>query len=98
MSERARPTGGLSYRLGERTRALVGAYATEAGRQALRNLVGLLAWTALWQTSTVGTVAFLSRGLDPEEFGILNFALTWQTYLTLLGSLACESVVIREGL
>jgi O-antigen/teichoic acid export membrane protein len=81
----------------ERARALVGAYATEAGRQALRNLVGLLAWTAVWQTSTVGTVLLLSRGLDPERFGILNFALTWQTYLTLLGSLACGSVVIREG-
>ncbi len=97
MSERTRPIGNLTRRLGERTRALVSAYMTEAGRHALRNLIGILAWTALWQTSTVGTVLFLSRGLDPEEFGILNFALTWQTYLTLLGSLACGSVVIREG-
>ncbi len=75
----------------------LGSYLTEAGRRALRNLLGLALWTVLWQLSGVGVLLLLTRALGPEEFGALSFALTAQTYLTLLGSLACGSVVIREG-
>lgn len=78
-------------------RALVRSYRTEAGRRALGNLLGLGASTALWQLSTVGVLLVLTRALDVEAFGTLVFALTTQTYLTLLGSLGCAAVVIREG-
>ena len=73
------------------------SYLTEAGRRALGNLLGLGAWTALWQLSTVGVLLVLTRALGVEAFGTLIFALTAQTYLTLVGSLGCAAVVIREG-
>jgi O-antigen/teichoic acid export membrane protein len=90
--------GDLSRFLVERVCALVASYMTEAGRRALRNLIGLLAWTALWQASALGSLLLLSLGLAPEQFGMLSFALTAQTYLVLLGSLGCGSIVIREGI
>ncbi len=78
-------------------RGWLGSYLTEAGRRALGNLLGLAVWTALWQLSGVGALLLLTRALGPEQFGALSFALTAQTYLVLLGSLSCGSVVIREG-
>lgn len=78
-------------------RGLFAPYLTEAGRLAFRALLGLSASTALAHASAAGVLLLLARALEPAQFGVLSFALTAQGYLLILGSLACGSVVIREG-
>jgi O-antigen/teichoic acid export membrane protein len=78
-------------------RRLAESFLTEAGWSTLRTLLGLLVGTAVSHVSALGVLLLLVRALPPSDFGVLSFALTAQGYLALLGSLACGSVVIREG-
>jgi O-antigen/teichoic acid export membrane protein len=82
---------------GRALREVAGSSLTGAGRAALGALLGLSASTAVAHASAVGVLLILARALEPTRFGQLSFALTAQGYLVLLGSLACGSVVIREG-
>jgi O-antigen/teichoic acid export membrane protein len=78
-------------------RGLVRSYLTDAGRQALGNLVWLSVGMVLAQGCAFGVLVILTRALGPAEYGSVVVALTLQTYLVQIGSLTSGPVVIREG-
>jgi O-antigen/teichoic acid export membrane protein len=80
-----------------RARAFVRSYLTAAGRRAAGNLLGLTAYTLAGQASAAGTVFVLTRALGPEQFGVFAFAQAVQSYLFLVGSGGCRTVVLREA-
>jgi O-antigen/teichoic acid export membrane protein len=78
-------------------RALVRSFLTDAGKQALGNLLWLSVWVALTQVCTIGVLLVLTRSLGPQGYGGVALGLTLYTYLVMIGSLCSASVVVREG-
>jgi O-antigen/teichoic acid export membrane protein len=71
-------------------------YLTESGRQAAKNLAGLVLFRLLSQGALVGTVLILTRSLSKPEFGSFMVAITLQPYLLLLSGSSLIMVAVRE--
>ncbi len=79
-----------------RVRAFLRSYWTPAGRQALGNFVGLGLGLGIGHVCAFVAIVLLTRGLGPEAFGRVSFALTVQSYLFQLGGLGAGAIMIRE--
>lgn len=84
------PTGGGGLR------AFLRSYWTPAGRQALRNLIGLVVCTGISQACALGVLLILTHGLSQSAFGAVIFALNVQTYLFTIGTFGLTTVVVRD--
>lgn len=77
-------------------RGLIGSYQTPAGRQALRNLAGLVACTGIAQACAFGTLLLLAHGLSQAAFGAVIVGLNIQAYLVAVGTFGLMTVVVRD--
>lgn len=77
-------------------RAFLASYWTPAGRQALRNLIGLAVCTGVSQACALGVLLVLTHGLSQAAFGAVIFALNVQTYLITLGTFGLTTIVVRD--
>jgi O-antigen/teichoic acid export membrane protein len=88
--------GADTVRLLSRARGFVRAYDTPAGRQALRNLIGLGGCTAISQACGLGVLLVLANGLPPGEFGVYVFATNVLVYAVAVGGVGLVNVVVRD--
>ena len=79
-----------------RLRAFLASYWTPAGRQAFRNLLGMVICTGISQACSFGTLLILTRSLSQDEFGAVIFALNVQAYLVTLGTFGQSTIVVRD--
>ena len=79
-----------------RIRELFRSYWTPAGKQALGNLIGLVACTGISQACALGVLLVLTYGLPQEGFGAVIFALNLQSYLVAVGTFGLTAIVVRD--
>ena len=74
-----------------RIRELFRSYWTPAGKQALGNLIGLVACTGISQACALGVLLLLTHGLPQEGFGAVLFARNVQSDLVAVGTFGLTS-------
>ena len=70
---------------------------TESGRQAMRNLGWLTAFSLIGQCCAFASVLLMTDVLGRDRFGQIVWSLTLQTYLLRFGCFGIKQVIVREG-
>src|SRR6266849_3838724 len=79
------------------TRISPAATDSERSRKATKDLFGLSLISSLSHCCLFLEVVLLTRGLGPEQYGLLSFALTVQSYLFLFSGTGLRPISVREG-
>lgn len=96
LSEPNPPTPVPANTLATRLRVFLRSYWTPAGKQALRNLIGLVVCTGFSQVCAVGILLMLTHGLSQTKFGAVIFAVNVQVYLVTVGTFGLATIVVRD--